>query len=136
MNIKDLIDTLFKLVELINFEWNIHLVVVVAFVGWFLSLKDNQTKFIKAIAYVAFIVFMSFNIVTLLEYYSVYKLTLIELKASINTSTFNTSEFYEKIQDLTQYRYQAFVWGIHLPIDFICLFFIGNDNLWRRVRNR
>jgi len=63
LSIKDLIDLLFAARERIDFYWNFYAVVVIAVVGWLVSVKRTLTSPMKALVTVAYLVAAGMNLV-------------------------------------------------------------------------
>jgi hypothetical protein len=67
---KDVADLLFAARERIDFYWNFYAVVVVAVIGWLVSLKKTLTAPMKALVSVAFLVAAGMNLLGLYGAYT------------------------------------------------------------------
>lgn len=132
MSTQELIGSLFKMVDLINFEWNVHFVFAVAFFGWLLSMKRNQPLLLKLFITIAVVLFAAFSMFTLNEYYRVLGIIANELKASTTLTTFKSSEVYDYINNFSTGNFKCGIWIVQLPIDFLLLAGLWYDKLWGR----
>jgi hypothetical protein len=132
MSASELINVLFKLVDLLNFEWNVHFVFVVAFFGWLLSMKRNPTIAVKILVSVGVVLFAAFSVATLMDYYRILQLAVEELQAATTQSTFQSKDTYAYIQNLSSRHFQLGIWLVQLPIDVLLLIGLWFDNLWKR----
>lgn len=132
MEVNDLIVTVFKLVDILNFEWNVHFVFIVAFLGWLLSMKRNPTIPVKVLVSSGLVLFAISNAWTLHEYYHVLTVVITELKATAHVSTFHAPETYMLIKGLTTKNYEYIIWFVQVPIDILLIIGLWFDKLWKR----
>jgi hypothetical protein len=70
ITIKDVADLLFAARERIDFYWNFYVVVVVAVIGWLVSLKKTLTVAMKALVSVVYFIAAATNLVGLYSAYT------------------------------------------------------------------
>lgn len=70
ISVKEVADLLFAARERIDFYWNFYVVVVVAVIGWLVSLKKTLTIPMKLLVSVAFLIAAGMNLVGLYSAYT------------------------------------------------------------------
>jgi hypothetical protein len=70
MTIKDVADLLFAARERIDFYWNFYVVVVIAVIGWFVSLKKTLTRPMKLLVSVVYLIAAATNLLGLYSSYT------------------------------------------------------------------
>jgi hypothetical protein len=111
---KDVADLLFAARERIDFYWNFYVVVVIAVIGWLLSLKKPLTLSMKVLVSVAFLVAAAMNLLALYSSYTFAEALRTDLlRMAATTPLTDTRLILEQHSYLTQ-RLVAF-W-IHLPV--------------------
>ena len=114
ITIKDVADLLFALRERIDFYWNFYVVVVIAVIGWLVSVKLTLTRSMKVLVSVAFLIAAVANFVGLYSSYTFAEALRTDLlRMAATTPLTDTRLILEQHSYLTQ-RLAAF-W-IHLII--------------------
>jgi hypothetical protein len=70
MGIKDVVDLLFAARARIDFHWNFYVVVVVATIGWLVSLKRPLSRPMKLLVSVAYLTAATMNVLALCSAYT------------------------------------------------------------------
>ena len=70
MSIRDVADLLFAARERVDFYWNFYVVVVIAVIGWLVSLKKTLTRSMKLLVSVAYVIAAVMNYVGLYGSYT------------------------------------------------------------------
>jgi hypothetical protein len=114
MTIKEVADLLFAARERIDFYWNFYVVVVIAVIGWIVSLKKTLSLSMKLLVTVAYAIAALMNLLGLYSSYTLaeaLRLDLLRLTAS--TTLTDTTQFLQQHSYLPQ-RLTAIL--IHLAI--------------------
>lgn len=114
ITIKDLADLLFAARGRIDFYWNFYVIIVIAVIGWLVSLKRALTPSMRALVSVAYFVAAAMNLLGLYSAYTfaeALRLDLLRLVGS--TSLAETRTLLEQHSYLPQ-RLVAI--GIHLAV--------------------
>jgi hypothetical protein len=114
VTIKEVADLLFAARERIDFYWNFYVVVVIAVIGWIVSLKKTLSLSMKLLVTVAYAIAALMNLLGLYSSYTLaeaLRLDLLRLTASTNLA--DTTQFLQQHSYLPQ-RLTAIV--IHLVI--------------------
>ena len=111
---KDVADLLVAARERIDFYWNFYVVVVIAVIGWLVSLKKTLTLSMKVLVSVAFLVAAAMNLLALYNSYTFAEALRTDLlRMAATTPLTDTRLLLEQHSYLTQ-RLVAF-W-IHLAV--------------------
>jgi hypothetical protein len=70
MTVKDVADLLFAARERIDFYWNFYVVVVIAVIGWLVSLKKTLTRSMKLLVSVVYVIAAATNLLGLYSSYT------------------------------------------------------------------
>lgn len=135
MTIAQILDLLFKIVDLIDYEWNLHLLVTIAIAGWLISLKRNPAWQLKLLITVGIVAFNMQSIYSLLDYYRTLDIALVELKAHVTEATFKTSDVLAFIKNLDTGKYVWLVFLVHIPVGVLLLIGLWMDRLWKHLRD-
>ena len=71
LTLKDVADLLFAARERIDFYWNFYVILVIAVIGWMVTVKKTLTVSIKLLVSVAFIIATATNLVGLYTSYTI-----------------------------------------------------------------
>ena len=135
MTLSQILDLLFKIVDLVNYEWNLHLLVTIAIAGWLISLKHNPVWQLKLIISVGIVAFNIQSMFSLLDYYKTLDIALVELKAHVTEATFKTSDVLAFIKNLDTGKCVWLVFVVHIPVGVILLIGLWVDRLWKHLRD-
>jgi hypothetical protein len=114
MTIKEVADLLFAARERIDFYWNFYVVVVIAVIGWIVSLKKTLSLSMKLLVTVAYAIAALMNLLGLYSSYTLAEaLRLDLLRLTTSTNLTDTTQFLQQHSYLPQ-RLTAIV--IHLVI--------------------
>jgi hypothetical protein len=86
ITIKDVADLLFALRERIDFYWNFYVVVVIAVIGWLVSLKKRLTLSMKVLVSVAYLIAAVMNFLGLYSSYAFAEALRTDLLRMIATT--------------------------------------------------
>jgi hypothetical protein len=114
MTTKDVADLLFAARERIDFYWNFYVVVVIAVIGWLVSLKKTLTLSMKVLVSVAYVIAAAMNLLGLYSSYTFAEALRTDLlRMAATTPLTDTRLILEQHSYLTQ-RLAAF-W-VHLAV--------------------
>ncbi len=137
MTTKDYFDLYFAFEGNVEYQWNIYFILVVACIGWLLSLKQHPSRNLKVLATVGFLVIAGFIIFTLLRNYAFLAAVQMEMKALVNTPSFSTEHLREEVLRLPRYSfYVLVVLGIHLVAGSVVLVGLWSNRVWEAFRSR
>lgn len=121
MTTYELISNILKIVDALNFEWNIHFVFNIALIGWLVSIKRDLSISVKLMATVVIILFSLFSIFTINEYYKILEIAVSELRSITTKDIFRSTGVNDYINGIKINYYRYSIWLIHIPIDCILL---------------
>lgn len=114
ITIKDVADLLFAARERIDFYWNFYVVVVVAVIGWLVSLKRPLTVSMKVLVSVAYLIAAAMNFAGLYSSYTFAEALRTDLLRMTATSPLtDTRLLLEQFSYLSQ---RAAAFWIHLVV--------------------
>ena len=114
ITIKEIVDLLLTARERIDFYWNFYVVVVIAVIGWLVSLKKTLTLSMKALVSVAYVIAAVMNYLGLYSSYTFAEALRTDLlRMAATTPLTDTRLILEQYSYLTQ-RVTAF-W-IHVGV--------------------
>jgi hypothetical protein len=122
MTIRDVADLLLASRERIDFYWNFYVIVLIALIGWLVSLKKPLTRSMKLLISIAYLIGASMNYLGLYSSYTAaeaLRTDLLQMMAA--TSLTNTHLFLEQYSFLAQ---RPIAFGIHLILGSVLLFAI------------
>jgi hypothetical protein len=122
MTIKDVADLLFAARERIDFYWNFYVVVVIAVIGWLVSLKKTLTPSMKLLVSVVYVIAAATNLLGLYSSYTFAEALRADLiQVAATTSLTDTHVYLEQHSYLPQ-RLAAIC--IHLAVGTTILFVV------------
>ncbi len=115
VSVKEVADLLFAARERIDFYWNFYVVVVVAVIGWLVSLKKTLTVPMKLLVSVAFLIAAGMNLVGLYSAYTFAEALRTDLlRVAAATPLTDTRLLLEQHSYLSQ---RTVALGVHLTLD-------------------
>jgi hypothetical protein len=114
ITIKDVADLLFAARERIDFYWNFYVVVVIAVIGWLVSLKKTLTLPMKVLVSVAYLIAAVMNLLGLYSSYTFAEALRTDLLRMAATSPLSDTRLLLEQHSYLQQRLAAF-W-IHLVV--------------------
>lgn len=127
MTLKDVADLLIAARERIDFYWNFYVIVVVALIGWMITVKKTLTVPIKSVVTVAFLIAASMNLVGLYSSYTFAEALRTDLLRLTETSPLVDTRLL-----LQQHSYlpgRAAAIGAHLAIGATIVFTVWYGRL-------
>ena len=79
LTVRDVADLLFAARTRIDFYWNFYIVIVIAVLGWMITVKKALTVSIKALVTIAFVIAAATNLVGLYSSYSLAEALRVDL---------------------------------------------------------
>ncbi|HEX6383638.1 MAG TPA: hypothetical protein VF177_03110 [Anaerolineae bacterium] len=114
ITIKDVADLLFAARERIDFYWNFYVVVIVAVIGWLVSVKKTLTLPMKVLVSVAYLIAAAMNFLGLYSSYTFAEALRIDLLQMAATAPLNNTRLL-----LEQYSYlsqRAAAFWVHIVV--------------------
>jgi hypothetical protein len=102
ITIKEVADLLFAARERIDFYWNFYVVVVIAVIGWLVSLKKTLTRSMKVLVSVAYLIAAVMNYLGLYSSYTFAEALRTDLLRMVATGSLTDTRFI-----LEQHSYLA-----------------------------
>jgi hypothetical protein len=120
MTLRDVADLLFAARERIDFYWNFYVIVVVAVIGWLVSLKKTLAVPVKVLVSVAFVIAAAMNLVGLYSSYTFAEALRTDLlRISAATPLTDTRQLLEQHSYLPQ---RTIAFGVHFVIGAMVIF--------------
>ena len=94
MTIKDVADLLFAARERIDFYWNFYVVVVIAVIGWLVSLKKTLTRSMKVLVSVVYVIAAATNLLGLYSSYTFAEALRTDLVRMAATTPLSDTHLY------------------------------------------
>ncbi len=114
MSIKDVADLLFAARERIDFYWNFYVVVVIAVIGWLMSLKKTLTRSMKVLVSVVYVIAAATNLVGLYSSYTFAEALRADLVRMAATTPLTDTQLYLEQHSYLPQRLAAI--GVHLAV--------------------
>jgi hypothetical protein len=114
MTIKDVADLLFAARERIDFYWNFYVVVVIAVIGWLVSLKKTLTPSMKVLGSVVYVIAAATNLLGLYSSYTFAEALRADLVRMAATTPLTDTQFYLEQHSYLPLRLAAI--GVHLAV--------------------
>lgn len=114
MSIKDVADLLFAARERIDFYWNFYVVVVIAVIGWLVSLKKTLTRSMKVLVSVVYVVAAATNLLGLYSSYTFAEALRADLVRMAATTPLSDTHLYLEQHSYLPQRLAAL--GVHLAV--------------------
>jgi|GEM_PF-5931164 len=131
MGESELIEVIFKVIDFINFEWNIHFGFAIAFIGWRISTNKSLSILVKLISTTVIILFSITNILTLLEYYQILDSLVEEYKIRCYVDNITSNKLKSLINNFSTTQYKNALWFIHIPIDLFLIVCAWLNTMWK-----
>jgi hypothetical protein len=114
MTIKDIADLLFAARERVDFYWNFYVVVVIAVIGWLVSLKKTLTPSMKLLVSVVFVIAAATNLLGLYSSYTFAEALRTDLVRMAATTTLSDTHLFLEQHSYLPQRLAAIC--IHLAV--------------------
>jgi hypothetical protein len=114
MTIKDVADLLFAARERIDFYWNFYVVVVIAVIGWLVSLKKTLTRPMKVLVSVVYVIATATNLLGLYSSYTFAEALRADLVRMAATTPLTDTHLYLEQHSYLPQRLAAI--GVHLVV--------------------
>lgn len=114
MTIMDVADLLFAARERIDFYWNFYIVVVIAIIGWLVSLKKPLTRPVKILVSVAYLIAAITNYLGLYSSYTFAEALRMDLLRMTENSPLSDTRFLLSQHSYLMQRVAAFL--VHLVV--------------------
>jgi hypothetical protein len=114
MTIRDVADLLFAARGRIDFYWNFYVVVVIAVIGWLVSIKKTLTPTMRALVSVAYLIASVMNLLGLYSSYTFAEALRTDLlRMAATTPLTDTRQLLEQHSYLPQ---RSAALGVHLVV--------------------
>jgi hypothetical protein len=114
MTIKDVADLLFAARERIDFYWNFYVVVVIAVIGWLVSLKKTLTRSMKVLVSIVYVIAAATNLVGLYSSYTFAEALRTDLVRMAATTPLTDTHLYLEQHSYLPQGLAAI--GVHLAV--------------------
>ena len=122
ITVKDVAELLFAARERIDFYWNFYVVVVIAVIGWLVSLKKRLTVSMKVLVSVAYLIAATMNLLGLYSSYTFAEALRTDLLRMTATTPLTETRLLLEQYSYLQQRLAAL--GIHLAVGATILFVV------------
>ncbi len=132
MNAKDAIDIFFTSRQNIQSFWNFYALVVVALLGWLVSLDDNLGWQLKLLVSTSFMSFVALNAIALLRSYDL----VVSSQEDIKDLLARGEKDHQHVASLIlrmKFRSKP-VWALHAVVDTVLLVALWSDKIWVSLR--
>jgi len=122
MSIKDVADLLFAARERIDFYWNFYVVVVIAVIGWLVSLKKTLTPSMKVLVSVVYVIAATTNLLGLYSSYTFAEALRADLVRMAATTPLTDTHLYLEQHSYLPQRLAAIC--VHIAVGATILFVV------------